>query len=132
MLRTVPALRSACPVRCCSSSWTIWSGFRARLGLETVGEVATPRRVFATALTTTVFNPAHDRALDDLAATKRPGPEPVTRADLFVLPGDRGLRLVALPLEVLEHGLGTGEEADVLRSTLAGCGCASRSRLIVA
>jgi hypothetical protein len=36
---------------------TIWSGFRARLGLGTAGEVATPRRALATALTTTVFNP---------------------------------------------------------------------------
>ncbi len=36
---------------------TIWSGFRARLGLETPGEVATPRRAFATALAATALNP---------------------------------------------------------------------------
>jgi len=30
------------------------------------------------------------------------------RARRFVLPGDRRLLLVALPLEVLEHDLGTG------------------------
>ena len=35
----------------------IWSGFRARPGLETAGEAPAPRRAFATALTTTVFNP---------------------------------------------------------------------------
>src|SRR5436305_1308178 len=36
---------------------TIWSGFRARLGLETAAEVATPRRAFATALAATALNP---------------------------------------------------------------------------
>jgi len=35
----------------------IWSGSRARPGLGTAGEVATPRRASATALTATVFNP---------------------------------------------------------------------------
>ena len=36
---------------------TAWSGFRARLGLETTTEVATPRRAFATALAATTLNP---------------------------------------------------------------------------
>ena len=36
---------------------TIWSGFCARLGLETAAEVATPRRAFATALAATALNP---------------------------------------------------------------------------
>jgi putative LysE/RhtB family amino acid efflux pump len=36
---------------------TLWSGFRARLGLETIAEVATPRRAFATALASTALNP---------------------------------------------------------------------------
>jgi putative LysE/RhtB family amino acid efflux pump len=36
---------------------TVWSGFRARLGLETTAEVATPRRAFATALAATALNP---------------------------------------------------------------------------
>jgi putative LysE/RhtB family amino acid efflux pump len=36
---------------------TVWSGFRARLGLETTTEVATPRRAFATALAATALNP---------------------------------------------------------------------------
>ena len=36
---------------------TIWSGFRARLGLESAHEVASPRRAFATALAATAFNP---------------------------------------------------------------------------
>jgi putative LysE/RhtB family amino acid efflux pump len=35
----------------------VWSGFRARLGLETTAEVATPRRAFATALAATALNP---------------------------------------------------------------------------
>ena len=33
------------------------------------------------------LQPAHDRALDDPAATNRPGPETAASADLFVLPG---------------------------------------------
>jgi putative LysE/RhtB family amino acid efflux pump len=36
---------------------TLWTGFRARLGLETDEEVATPRRAFATALAATALNP---------------------------------------------------------------------------
>jgi putative LysE/RhtB family amino acid efflux pump len=36
---------------------TVWSGFRARLRLETTSEVATPRRAFATALAATALNP---------------------------------------------------------------------------
>jgi putative LysE/RhtB family amino acid efflux pump len=36
---------------------TIWSGFRARFGLETDEEVATPRRAFATAFAATALNP---------------------------------------------------------------------------
>jgi putative LysE/RhtB family amino acid efflux pump len=36
---------------------TVWSGFRARLGLETSEEVATPRRAFGTALAATALNP---------------------------------------------------------------------------
>jgi threonine/homoserine/homoserine lactone efflux protein len=36
---------------------TIWSGFRARLGLETAAEVRTPRRAFVTALAATALNP---------------------------------------------------------------------------
>src|SRR5919204_867679 len=36
---------------------TLWTGFRARLGLETEGEVATPRRAFAAALAATALNP---------------------------------------------------------------------------
>jgi putative LysE/RhtB family amino acid efflux pump len=36
---------------------TIWSGFRARLGLETATEIGTPRRAFATALAATALNP---------------------------------------------------------------------------
>jgi putative LysE/RhtB family amino acid efflux pump len=36
---------------------TVWSGFRARLGLETAAEVATPRRAFTTALAATALNP---------------------------------------------------------------------------
>ena len=35
----------------------IWIGFRARFGLETDEEVATPRRAFATALAATALNP---------------------------------------------------------------------------
>ena len=36
---------------------TIWSAFRIRLGGETPGEVATPRRAFATGLAATASNP---------------------------------------------------------------------------
>ena len=36
---------------------TIWIGIRARIGLETAAEVATPRRAFATALAATALNP---------------------------------------------------------------------------
>jgi len=36
---------------------TVWTGFRARLGLETPAEVATPRRAFTTAFAATAFNP---------------------------------------------------------------------------
>jgi putative LysE/RhtB family amino acid efflux pump len=36
---------------------TMWIGFRARFGLETQDEVATPRRAFATAFAATAFNP---------------------------------------------------------------------------
>ena len=36
---------------------TIWTGFRARIGLETTAEVATPRRAFATAFAATALNP---------------------------------------------------------------------------
>ena len=36
---------------------TLWTGFRARIGLETTAEVATPRRAFATALAATALNP---------------------------------------------------------------------------
>jgi putative LysE/RhtB family amino acid efflux pump len=36
---------------------TIWSGFRARIGLESIAEVSTPRRAFATALAATALNP---------------------------------------------------------------------------
>jgi putative LysE/RhtB family amino acid efflux pump len=36
---------------------TIWSGFRARIGLETTAEVATPQRAFTTALAATALNP---------------------------------------------------------------------------
>jgi putative LysE/RhtB family amino acid efflux pump len=35
----------------------MWIGFRARFGLETVEEVGTPRRAFATAFVATAFNP---------------------------------------------------------------------------
>jgi putative LysE/RhtB family amino acid efflux pump len=35
----------------------MWIGFRARFGLETQDEVATPRRAFATAFAATAFNP---------------------------------------------------------------------------
>ena len=41
----------------------IWSGFRARLGLETAGEAPTPRRVRDRAHCRG-RQPAHDRALD--------------------------------------------------------------------
>ena len=36
---------------------TMWIGFRARFGLETDEEVATPRRAFATAFAATALNP---------------------------------------------------------------------------
>jgi putative LysE/RhtB family amino acid efflux pump len=36
---------------------TMWTGFRARFGLETNEEVATPRRAFATAFAATALNP---------------------------------------------------------------------------
>jgi putative LysE/RhtB family amino acid efflux pump len=36
---------------------TMWIGFRARFGLETDDEVATPRRAFATAFAATALNP---------------------------------------------------------------------------
>ena len=36
---------------------TLCSGFRARVGLESAAEVATPRRAFATALAATALNP---------------------------------------------------------------------------
>ena len=36
---------------------TMWTGFRARFGLETPAEVATPRRAFVTALAATALNP---------------------------------------------------------------------------
>ena len=36
---------------------TIWTGFRARIGLETTAEVATPRRASATAFAATALNP---------------------------------------------------------------------------
>jgi putative LysE/RhtB family amino acid efflux pump len=36
---------------------TMWIGFRARWGLETVEEVGTPRRAFATTVAATAFNP---------------------------------------------------------------------------
>src|ERR671934_3066635 len=36
---------------------TLWTGFRARVGLESAAEVATPRRAFATALAATALNP---------------------------------------------------------------------------
>ena len=36
---------------------TMWIGFRARFGLETDVEVATPRRAFATAFAATALNP---------------------------------------------------------------------------
>jgi putative LysE/RhtB family amino acid efflux pump len=36
---------------------TMWIGFRARFGLETNEEVATPRRAFATAFAATALNP---------------------------------------------------------------------------
>jgi putative LysE/RhtB family amino acid efflux pump len=36
---------------------TIWIGFRARFGLETADEVATPRRAFLTAFAATALNP---------------------------------------------------------------------------
>jgi putative LysE/RhtB family amino acid efflux pump len=36
---------------------TLWTGFRARLGLELPDEVVEPRRAFATALAATAFNP---------------------------------------------------------------------------
>jgi putative LysE/RhtB family amino acid efflux pump len=36
---------------------TLWTGFHARLGLETAAEIATPRRAFATALAATALNP---------------------------------------------------------------------------
>lgn len=120
------------------------------------------------------LQPAHDRALDDLAATKRPGPKPATSADigsdsvigllarerrrvraarcqamaglvlerrappaegtlLFVPPGDRRLLLVALPLEVLEHGLGTGEGGLMsCHQRWPAAGPRAESRLIVA
>ena len=61
------------------------------------------------------LQPAHDRALDDQAATNRPGPKPAASTDLFVLPGDRRLLLAAVPPDVLEHGLGTGEEGQMSR-----------------
>jgi len=55
---------------------TIWSGFRARLGLETAGEVATPRRVRDRARRHGL-QPAHDRALDDrLSRPPRQQPPP--------------------------------------------------------
>ena len=36
---------------------TLWSAFRVRIGGESVEEVATPRRAFATALAATASNP---------------------------------------------------------------------------
>jgi putative LysE/RhtB family amino acid efflux pump len=36
---------------------TLWTGIRARLGLETLAEVATPARAFSTALAATAFKP---------------------------------------------------------------------------
>jgi putative LysE/RhtB family amino acid efflux pump len=36
---------------------TMWIGFRARFGLETTAEVATPRRAFGTTVAATAFNP---------------------------------------------------------------------------
>jgi putative LysE/RhtB family amino acid efflux pump len=37
---------------------TLWDAFRVRLGAETVDEVASPRRAFATAVAATASNPA--------------------------------------------------------------------------
>jgi len=58
---------------------------------------------------------------------------PAEGARLFVLPGDRRLLLVALPLEVLEHDLGTGEEGQMsCHQRWPAAGTRAGSRLIVA
>ena len=54
---------------------TIWSGFPARLGLETAGEVATPRRVRDRARRYGL-QPARDRALDGRLPGRRSNNRP--------------------------------------------------------